>query len=35
VGTFKSSKNLSRRWCAMDDCGTRSKVRRYRARAST
>lgn len=28
------SKNLSRRWCAMDDCGTRSKVRRYRARAS-
>ena len=28
------SKNLSRRWCAMDDCGTKDKVRRYRARAS-
>lgn len=27
------SKNLSRRWCAMDDCGTLAKVRRYRARA--
>ncbi len=27
------SKNLSRRWCAMDDCGTLEKVRRYRARA--
>lgn len=26
------SKNLSRRWCAMDDCGTKAKVRRYRAR---
>ena len=26
------SKNLSRRWCAMDDCGTLAKVRRYRAR---
>jgi predicted RNA-binding Zn ribbon-like protein len=26
------SKNLSRRWCAMDDCGTLEKVRRYRAR---
>jgi predicted RNA-binding Zn ribbon-like protein len=25
------SKNLSRRWCAMDDCGTLEKVRRYRA----
>ncbi len=24
------SKNLSRRWCAMDDCGTLAKVRRYR-----
>jgi predicted RNA-binding Zn ribbon-like protein len=28
------SKNLSRRWCAMDDCGTLAKVRRYRERAS-
>ena len=28
------SKNLSRRWCAMDDCGTKEKVRRYRERAS-
>lgn len=27
------SKNLSRRWCAMDDCGTRDKVRRFRQRA--
>jgi predicted RNA-binding Zn ribbon-like protein len=26
------SKNLSRRWCAMDDCGTLAKVRRYRRR---
>ncbi len=26
------SKNLSRRWCAMDDCGTLEKVRRYRRR---
>lgn len=28
------SKNFSRRWCAMDDCGTRDKVRRYRARGA-
>lgn len=28
------SKNLSRRWCAMDDCGTLDKVRRYRGRGS-
>jgi predicted RNA-binding Zn ribbon-like protein len=28
------SKNLSRRWCAMDDCGTLEKVRRYRERDS-
>jgi predicted RNA-binding Zn ribbon-like protein len=28
------SKNLSRRWCAMDDCGTKDKVRRFRERAS-
>jgi predicted RNA-binding Zn ribbon-like protein len=26
------SKNLSRLWCAMDDCGTLEKVRRYRKR---
>ena len=26
------SKNLSRRWCSMDDCGTRDKVRRFRGR---
>ena len=29
------SKNLSRRWCAMDDCGARNKVRRFRGRAET
>jgi predicted RNA-binding Zn ribbon-like protein len=29
---YDSSKNLSRRWCAMDDCGTKDKVRRYRGR---
>jgi len=28
------SKNLSRRWCAMDDCGTLDKVRRYRGRGT-
>jgi predicted RNA-binding Zn ribbon-like protein len=27
------SKNLSRRWCAMDDCGTKDKVRRFRGKA--
>lgn len=27
-----ASRNLSRRWCAMDDCGTRDKVRRFRKR---
>ena len=31
---YDSSKNLSRRWCAMDDCGTLEKVRRYRGKAS-
>jgi predicted RNA-binding Zn ribbon-like protein len=30
---YDSSKNLSRRWCAMDDCGTLEKVRRYRQKA--
>ena len=29
---FDASKNLSRRWCAMDDCGARDKVRRFRRR---
>jgi predicted RNA-binding Zn ribbon-like protein len=31
---YDSSKNLSRRWCAMDDCGTLEKVRRYRGRGA-
>ena len=31
---YDASKNLSRRWCAMDDCGTLDKVRRFRGRAS-
>jgi predicted RNA-binding Zn ribbon-like protein len=26
---FDVSKNRSRRWCAMDDCGNRAKARRY------
>ena len=29
---YDGSKNLSRRWCAMDDCGTKDKVRRFRRR---
>ncbi len=29
---FDASKNLSRRWCAMEDCGARDKVRRFRRR---
>jgi predicted RNA-binding Zn ribbon-like protein len=29
---YDGSKNLSRRWCAMDDCGTKDKVRRFRKR---
>jgi predicted RNA-binding Zn ribbon-like protein len=29
---FDASKNFSRRWCAMDDCGARDKVRRFRRR---
>jgi predicted RNA-binding Zn ribbon-like protein len=29
---YDGSKNLSRRWCAMDDCGTKDKVRRFRQR---
>jgi predicted RNA-binding Zn ribbon-like protein len=27
-----TSRNHSRRWCSMDDCGARAKMRRYRAR---
>jgi predicted RNA-binding Zn ribbon-like protein len=30
-----TSRNRSRRWCSMDDCGSRSKMRRYRARRAT
>jgi predicted RNA-binding Zn ribbon-like protein len=26
------SKNRSRRWCSMEDCGTDQKIRRYLAR---
>jgi predicted RNA-binding Zn ribbon-like protein len=26
---FDESKNRSRRWCSMDDCGTAEKIRRY------
>jgi predicted RNA-binding Zn ribbon-like protein len=29
-----TSRNHSRRWCSMDDCGARTKMRRYRARRS-
>jgi predicted RNA-binding Zn ribbon-like protein len=29
------SKNRSRRWCSMDSCGNRAKVRRYRKRQDT
>ena len=30
-----TSRNHSRRWCTMDDCGSRSKMRRYRVRRAT
>jgi predicted RNA-binding Zn ribbon-like protein len=30
-----TSRNRSRRWCTMDDCGSRSKMRAYRARRAT
>lgn len=30
-----TSRNRSRRWCSMDDCGSRRKMRRYRARRAT
>jgi predicted RNA-binding Zn ribbon-like protein len=29
-----TSRNRSRRWCSMADCGTRVKMRRYRAKAN-
>jgi predicted RNA-binding Zn ribbon-like protein len=29
-----STRNHSRRWCSMSDCGARTKMRRYRAKAS-
>jgi predicted RNA-binding Zn ribbon-like protein len=28
-----SSRNHSRRWCSMDDCGARAKMRRYRSKS--
>jgi predicted RNA-binding Zn ribbon-like protein len=28
-----TSRNHSRRWCSMDDCGAHAKMRRYRAKA--
>jgi predicted RNA-binding Zn ribbon-like protein len=30
-----TSRNGTRRWCSMDVCGNRSKVRRHRARRAT
>ena len=30
-----TSRNRSRRWCSMDDCGARAKMRTYRARRAT
>lgn len=32
---FDTSRNGTRRWCAMADCGTRDKVQRYRYRDRT
>lgn len=29
---IEASRNRSRRWCAMSDCGNRAKARRYRHR---
>jgi predicted RNA-binding Zn ribbon-like protein len=29
---YDGSKNGTRRWCVMEDCGTRAKVKRFRAR---
>ena len=30
-----ASRNHSRRWCSMDECGVRDKMQRYRARRAT
>jgi predicted RNA-binding Zn ribbon-like protein len=30
-----TSRNRSRRWCSMEDCGTRVKMRRYRAKPAS
>jgi len=30
-----TTKNHSRRWCTMEDCGNRAKARRFRQRAQT
>jgi predicted RNA-binding Zn ribbon-like protein len=30
---FDASKNRSRRWCAMEDCGNRAKARRHYRRS--
>jgi predicted RNA-binding Zn ribbon-like protein len=30
-----TSRNRSRRWCSMGDCGARAKMRRYRSRLAT
>jgi predicted RNA-binding Zn ribbon-like protein len=30
-----TSRNASRRWCSMNECGARAKMRRYRARRAT
>jgi predicted RNA-binding Zn ribbon-like protein len=32
---YDESKNVSRRWCSMDDCGTAEKIRRYVAARRT
>jgi len=31
---FDTSRNGTRRWCAMSDCGTKDKVQRYRDRSA-
>lgn len=31
---FDTSRNATRRWCAMADCGTKDKVQRYRDRSA-
>ena len=32
---FDATRNRSRTWCSMEECGNREKTRRYRARKST